>query len=66
MLKPSTCTYRYLLFKRSEKRMVPAPAAIFVVICISLELVEDCSIAGYEEEYGDTRLPYGHKSQLLL
>ncbi len=36
-------------------------ALIFVVICISLDLVEDCSIAGYkEEEYGDTRLPYGH------
>jgi hypothetical protein len=36
-------------------------ALIFVVIFISLDLVEDCSIAGYEEEeYGDsTRLPYG-------
>jgi hypothetical protein len=29
------------------------------VIFISLDLVEDCCIAGYEkEEYGDTRLPY--------
>jgi hypothetical protein len=35
-------------------------ALIFVVVFISLDLVEDCSIAGYEEEeYGDTRLPYG-------
>jgi hypothetical protein len=35
-------------------------ALIFVVIIISLDLVEDCSIAGYKEEYEDTRLPYGH------
>ncbi len=28
---------------------------------MSLDLVEDCSIAGYKEEYGgDTKLPYGH------
>jgi hypothetical protein len=42
--------------------MVPTTAAIFVVICISLDLVGDCSMAGYEEEEnGDsTRLPFGH------
>jgi hypothetical protein len=57
-----TSTGICLRFKKVEKEDGPKDCSNFLfVIFISLDLVEDCSIAGYEEEeYGDTRLPYGH------
>jgi hypothetical protein len=57
-----TSTGICLRFKKVEKDGGPKDCSNFLfVIFISLDLVEDCSIAGYEEEEygGDTRLPYG-------